>query len=87
MRLMAATATSGATGRTRSTARGKRHLSAAPAATGSRTTCTVSSSSPPTGTSTRLPASSAVSSGVITTASTVDSAVSVTDNATSARAR
>ena len=51
------------------------------------TTCTVSSSRSPVGTSTRRPASAAVRAGVIRTASSVDTAVIVTDSATSARAR
>ncbi len=51
------------------------------------TTSTVLSRRPPAGTSMRLPARSAVKVGVIATARSVDSAVMVTDSATSARAR
>ena len=85
--VMAMTATSGATGRTRRLASGKRHLSSAPATTGTMTTCTVSSRRSAVGTSTRCPASKAVSVGVMTTASSVEPAVMVTERATSARAR
>ena len=84
---MAMTATSGATGRMRRLAAGKRHLSRAPATTGTMTTCTVSSRRSAVGTSTRRPARAAVSAGVMTTASSVEPAVMVTDSATSARAR
>ena len=85
--VMATTATSGATGSTASMARGNRHLMRAPPTTGRITTCIVLSSRPPAGTSTRLPASTSVNVGVSSAARSVDSAVIVTDSATSALAR
>src|SRR5690606_8994811 len=81
------TATSGAGGSTALVTPGTQRFIRPPAASGRMTTCTVLRSRPPAGTSMRLPASTAVSVGVITTASIVDAAVIATDRATSARER
>ena len=87
IRVMVMTATSGAIGSNDAIARGKRHLSRAPTTTGRITTCSVSRNSPVADTATRLPTNSVVKVGVISAASKVDSAVIVTDSATSALAR
>ena len=85
--VIATTAMSGATGKTRWLKAGSRHLRIAPATTGRITTCTVSRKRSPVGTLTRVPASAAVRLGVITAASSVEMIVIATDSATSVRAR
>ena len=81
--VVSATPTSGRKARSFLTTLGKHSLASTPSSVGTRTTWNVDSARPAASTGTSVPASTLVSSGVITIAPSVDAVVISTESATS----